>query len=96
MRSTLKGKNLLLGSKFFPLRVDLYHEGRKNTNRKVTFLEVYHSTNDKSRKIRAYLMIVLIYRSPGRSPGTAIELPPASVSALAAALAKSLTLKFFM
>ena len=32
--------------------------------------------------------------SPGRSPGRAIVLPPASESA--SALAKSLTLKFFM
>ena len=40
------------------------------------------------------------FSSPGRSPGRAIVLPPASVLALAAAavsvLAKSLTLKFFM
>ena len=35
-----------------------------------------------------------IFSSPGRSSGRAIVLPPAW--ALAAALAKSLTLKFFM
>ena len=40
---------------------------------------------------------ILIFSSPGRSPGRAIVLPPASASAFAAALtlAKSLTLKFF-
>ena len=38
-----------------------------------------------------------IISSPGRSPGRAIVLPPALALALAAAaLAKSLTLKFFM
>ena len=37
----------------------------------------------------------LLFSSPGRSPGRAIVLPPASALA-AAALAKSLTLKFFM
>ena len=36
-----------------------------------------------------------IFSSPGRSPGRAIVLPPA-VALAAAALAKSLTLKFFM
>ena len=35
-----------------------------------------------------------VFSSPGRSPGRAIVLPPAL--AVAAALAKSLTLKFFM
>ena len=43
---------------------------------------------------------MIIFSSPGRSPGRAIVLPPASASALAAAsasaLAKSLKLKFFM
>ena len=34
-----------------------------------------------------------VFSSPGRSPGRAIELPPALA---AAALAKSLTLKYFM
>ena len=37
----------------------------------------------------------LIFSSPGRSPGRAIVLPPASALAAASALAKSLTLKFF-
>ena len=39
-----------------------------------------------------------VFSSSGRSPGRAIILPQASASALAAAsaLAKSLTLKFFM
>ena len=43
-----------------------------------------------------------IISSPGRSPGRAVVLPPASALALASvlvaasALAKSLTLKFFM
>ena len=39
-----------------------------------------------------------IFSSPGQSPGRAIVLPPALALALAAvsALAKSLTLKFFM
>ena len=41
-----------------------------------------------------------IFSSPGRSPGRAIVLPPASAlvsaAAAASALAKSLTLKFFM
>ena len=41
-----------------------------------------------------------IFSSPGQSPGRAIVLPPAlalgSASAAASALAKSLTLKFFM
>ena len=35
-----------------------------------------------------------IFSSPGQSPGRAIVLPPALAAALA--LAKSLTLKFFM
>ena len=41
---------------------------------------------------------ISIFSSPGQSPGRAIVLPPASALALAsaAALAKSLTLKFFM
>ena len=34
--------------------------------------------------------------SPGRSPGRAIVLPPASALAAAAALAKNFTLKFFI
>ena len=42
----------------------------------------------------------VIFSSPGRSPGRGIVLPPASALALglaaASALAKSLTLKFFM
>ena len=41
----------------------------------------------------------MIFSSPGQSPGRAIVLPPASALALAAgaaALAKSLTLKFIM
>ena len=38
----------------------------------------------------------VIFSSPGRSPGRAIVLPPASASALVSALAKSLTLKLFM
>ena len=39
----------------------------------------------------------LLFSWPGRSPGRAIVLPPASALALAAAaLAKSLTLNFFM
>ena len=39
-----------------------------------------------------------IFSWPGRSPGRAIVLPPASALelAVASALAKSLTLKFFM
>ena len=46
-----------------------------------------------------YIVISTVFSSPGRSPGRAIVLPPASASELAsaaAALAKSLTLKFFM
>ena len=53
-----------------------------------------------------YIMFLLsvTFSSPGRSPGRAIVLPPASalasasalVSAAASVLAKSLTLKFFM
>ena len=39
---------------------------------------------------------MMIFSSPGGSPGRAIVLPPASTLAAAAALAKSLTLKFFM
>ena len=39
---------------------------------------------------------IFLFSSPGRSPGRAIVLPPASASALASVLAKSLTLKFFM
>ena len=39
---------------------------------------------------------VTIFNSPGQSPGKAIVLTPASALAAAAALAKSLTLKFFM
>ena len=39
---------------------------------------------------------MIIFSSPGRSPGRAIVLPPASMLALALALAKSLMLKFFM
>ena len=38
---------------------------------------------------------VLLFSSPGQSPGRAIVLPTASALA-ATALAKSLTLKFFM
>ena len=38
---------------------------------------------------------VSILSSSGRSPGRAIVLPPAAVSAAESALAKSLTLKFF-
>ena len=38
----------------------------------------------------------LLVSSPGQSPGRAIVLPPASALALAAGLAKSLTLKFLM
>ena len=51
-----------------------------------------------SRESRTHVLKFLartlspIFSSPGRSPGRAIVLPPAS--ALAAALAKSLTLKF--
>ena len=45
-------------------------------------------------------MKIVYFSSPGQSPGKAIVLPPASALALAAvaasALAKSLTLKFFM
>ena len=40
-------------------------------------------------------VIAVIFSSPGRSPGRAIVLPPVLALA-AAALAKSLTLKFFM
>ena len=40
------------------------------------------------------LEIIVIFSSPGQSPGRAIVLPPASE--LAAASAKSLTLQFFM
>ena len=42
------------------------------------------------------IFVFLFFSSPGRSLGRAIVLPPASVWAAAAALAKSLTLKFFM
>ena len=42
------------------------------------------------------LVLLCVFSSPGRSPGRAIVLPPALASASAAALAKSLTLKFFM
>ena len=52
------------------------------------------TNTSKSTKIAADN--TLIFSSPGRSPGRAIVLPPASALALAAALAKSLTLKFFM
>ena len=51
---------------------------------------------------RCCLKVFSIFSSPGRSPGRAIVLLPASASALALAaaaalaLAKSLTLKFFM
>ena len=45
-------------------------------------------------------MVLVLFSSPGQSPGRAIVLPTASALALAAAvaaaLAKSLTLKFFM
>ena len=34
--STLKGKNLLQGSKFFPFRVDLFPDGRQNNFERVT------------------------------------------------------------
>ena len=37
--STLKGKNLLPRSKFFPFRVDLFSEGRQNESDRVTALE---------------------------------------------------------
>ena len=40
--------------------------------------------------------VQLIFSLPGRSPERAIVLPPASAVAAVAALAKSLTLKFFM
>ena len=48
-----------------------------------------------------FLSVIPLFRSPGRSPGRAIVLPPAAALALtlalaAAALAKSLTLKVFM
>ena len=39
---------------------------------------------------------IQLFNSPGQSPGRAIVLPPALASAAASALAKSLTLKFFM
>ena len=39
---------------------------------------------------------VLLFSSPGQSPGRAIVLPPALALALASALAKGLMLKFFI
>ena len=46
------------------------------------------------------MYLLRIFSSPGRSPGRAIVLPPASALAstlaAASALAKSLTLKIFM
>ena len=47
-----------------------------------------------SLDMREYLMI--IFSSPGRSTGKAIVLPLTLALAAASALAKSLTLKFFM
>ena len=40
------------------------------------------------------MALLFLFSSPGRSPGRAIILPPASALAAASALAKSLTLKF--
>ena len=40
--------------------------------------------------------VIKLFSSAGQSPGRAIVLPPASALASASALAKSLTLKFFM
>ena len=39
---------------------------------------------------------ITVFSSPGRKPGRPSVLPPAVASALVVALAKSLTLKFFM
>ena len=51
-------------------------------------------------KIGTLYIITIIVSSPGQSPGRAIVLSPASASALplavVSALAKGLTLKFFM
>ena len=43
-----------------------------------------------------YVPILRIFSSPGRSPRRAIVLPLALAAAAASALAKSLTLKFYM
>ena len=40
--------------------------------------------------------LMIIFSSPGRSPGRAIVLPPALALVSALALSKSLTLKLFM
>ena len=56
----------------------------------------------KKEKCKDFSLFIIdfIFSSPGRSPGRAIVLPLAwalvAVLALEAALAKSLTLKFFM
>ena len=47
-------------------------------------------------KFRRHEFCCLLFSWSGQSPGRAIELPPASALASASALAKSLTLKFFM
>ena len=64
----------------------------------VTSLMNYYNY-PKSLKYGTLLNFSIIFSSPGRSPGRAIVLPLALVLELASAasaLAKSLTLKFFM
>ena len=53
------------------------------------------SRSQKDFDIRRYFYL-FIFSLPGQSPGRAIVLPPALALAAASALAKSLTLKFFM
>ena len=51
-------------------------------------VEVVHINNKVLRDLYLILKEDNIFSSPGRSPGRAIVLPPASASALAAASAK--------
>ena len=55
-----------------------------------------HLFAEKIRGTFALQKFLSFFSSSGQSPGRAIVLPPVSVLAAASALAKSLTLKFFM
>ena len=96
---TQNGQNSILcrggGRVFNPNALwTLWSFGRCECNRIWSSPMRRETNTSKSTKIAADN--TLIFSSPGRSPGRAIVLPPASALALAAALAKSLTLKFFM